>query len=90
MEWPAIIDVALDVLKVDGAVGDFVGKRSGDYVCVEVSDNGIGMDSKTQSRVFEPFFTTKEVGQGTGLGLAMAFGIIQQHEGWIQCRSEIG
>jgi PAS domain S-box-containing protein len=90
VEWPAIIDVALDVLKVDGAVGDFVGKRSGDYVCVEVSDNGIGMDSKTQSRVFEPFFTTKEVGQGTGLGLAMAFGIIQQHEGWIQCRSEIG
>lgn len=55
-----------------------------DYICVEVSDNGSGMDEETRKRLFEPFFTTKAVGSGTGMGLAMVYGTITNHQGWIQ------
>ncbi len=77
-------------LLTDGAILLPRPMPAGDYVEIVVSDTGSGMDEETLAHVFEPFYTTKPVGQGTGLGLAMCYGIIRQHHGVIWIESSVG
>ncbi len=65
-------------------------KRAGQFVRLRVCDTGTGIAPDVLPRIFEPFFTTKGPAKGSGLGLAMVFGIVQQHQGWVECHSAVG
>ena len=93
--WQAMPEGGEIYLKTENVVLDInyvkpYGVRPGNYVKASVTDTGVGMDDITAQRIFDPFFTTKELGRGTGLGLASAYGIIRNHEGIINVYSEKG
>jgi len=84
------LEVDLDACEIDAARAEQHSAVPGTFVRLLISDTGCGIPRDQVSRIFEPFFTTKKVGEGTGLGLATAFGIVQQHRGWIEVDSEVG
>lgn len=90
MPGGGLLDIVTENVSFSQAQARKVGLKPGNYVMISVSDNGIGMDENTCRRVFDPFFTTKEKGRGTGLGLASAYGIVQNHGGSIQVNSKSG
>jgi signal transduction histidine kinase len=79
--------IRVGVREADVVVG---GADSGTYVVIEVADTGIGMDRETQSRIFEPFFTTKPSGEGTGIGLAVVYRVVERCGGFLHVESEPG
>ncbi|HXX68298.1 MAG TPA: ATP-binding protein [Polyangiaceae bacterium] len=82
--------VELNLLRERVEPPDDVHRPEGEYLCVRVRDDGQGIAPENLPRIFEPFFTTKDVGAGTGLGLAVSYGIIRDHGGWIAVDSKIG
>ena len=86
-ERAGAIEIRLQAHAQREARGDL---RPGRYACLTVRDNGAGMDEATRARIFEPFFTTKQVGEGTGLGLAVVYSIVQAHEATMEVESTPG
>jgi len=85
----ALATNAIDAMP-DGGVLKIVSRRNGDSILVEVSDTGVGIPQQNITKIFEPFFTTKEIGKGTGLGLAVCYGILTEHEGRLDVQSTPG
>lgn len=82
--------LSVETCLVPGAELDLREATADHYVCIKVTDSGIGMDQSTRHRIFEPFFTTKNKSQSTGLGLSVVYGIIKNHNGFVDVESEPG
>lgn len=86
-----VLTVATSLVEFDGNnIAAHPEARAGTFACLRITDSGVGMGPDILPHVFEPFFTTKDVGLGTGLGLASVYGIIHQHQGWVEVESAPG
>jgi len=86
-----ILTISTEQIDIDETFVEVHGYgKIGRYAIISVEDTGVGLDEMTKARIFEPFFTTKEMGRGTGLGLAMAYGAVRQNDGFINVYSEAG
>ena len=85
------IQITTKLVRLAGAEAESTPEaRAGDYVCLNVCDTGTGIPPEVLPHIFEPFFTTKDVGKGSGLGLATVYGIVKQHQGWVEVASRVG
>jgi two-component system, cell cycle sensor histidine kinase and response regulator CckA len=90
MPQGGVLKIAISVVEVAPCqVSGRPDARAGKFVCLSVSDCGCGIAPENLPRIFEPFFTTKKVGKGTGLGLATVYGIVKQHQGWIEVETQV-
>ena len=85
----ALATNALDAMVISGIL-TIDAKNVGEKVIVELIDNGVGIPLENLPKIFEPFFTTKEIGKGTGLGLAVCYGILTEHGGSLDVQSTVG
>jgi PAS domain S-box-containing protein len=86
-----VLSLGIACVEIDAShVAQQPAARPGHFVCLSAADSGCGIEPENLHRIFEPFFTTKAVGKGTGLGLATVYGIVNQHQGWIEVESQVG